>query len=237
MKHLAPLLVLAVFASPAARAADVGDVGIGVGVALSSDLPDPASKGGARFHPGPSLQIPFRYQLAPLARLRLDGRIDLETGHDQVRWQEEIDGQTVDLQSQGHWTMLLAAGLSAGADFTLPVKGPVAPYLGADLGIAWVGTYHSFSGPTEVLLDPTQNHLDNPHNVDPYTSQATFLTDVHGGVDVPVSDGLALWAETGYSVAFLNARELKKTPPALNATRDAYGWNAIRIGAGVLFVF
>jgi hypothetical protein len=133
--------------------------------------------------------------------------------------------------------MFVAVAVSAGADFLLPVPGKVAPYLGADLGVAWVGTFHSFGGPTEVLLDPEQNNLESGSNIDPWTSQATFVTDLHGGVDLPVGERVALWVETGYSVAFLNSRELRKTPPELDATRDPYGWNAFRIGAGVSFVF
>lgn len=237
MQAPVPLTLLAVLVSAPGMAAEPGDLSLGVGVALSVDLPDPVSKGDARFAPGPSLLIPFRWTLVPLARARLGLRADLGTGTDTVRWTEEVDGEPVELQSSGHFAMFVGVTLTAGVDFLLPTPGKVAPYLGADLGLAWVGTYHSFDGATQVLLDPAQNDLDDPGNVDPFTTQWTALTDLHGGVDVPLSEGVALWVETGYSVAFLNSRDLRKTPPELDATRDAFGWNAFRIGAGVSFLF
>jgi len=233
-----PTLAALLLALPARSfAAEPGDLSLGVGAALAIDLPDPASKGDAKFAPGPSLQVPFRWTVVPLARARLDLRVDLATGTDTVRWTETVDGEPVEVQSTGHFAMFVAVGLSAGVDFLIPVKGKVAPYLGADLGVAWVGTFHSFDGATQVLLDPEQNDLDDPNNIDPYTTQWAPLTDLHGGVDVPLSAGVALWVETGYSVAFLNARDLRKTPPELDATRDPYGWNAFRIGTGVSFLF
>lgn len=238
MRRTSTLAVLALVAPSAALAADAGDLSLGVGVALAIDLPDPASKGSARFVPGPSLWVPFRWTVVPLARARLDLRADLAPGGtDTVRWTEEVDGEPVEVHSTGHFAMFVAVGLSAGVDFLIPVKGKVAPYLGADLGVAWVGTFHSFEGATRPLLDPDQNDLDDPGNLDPYTTQWAPLTDLHGGVDVPLSEGVALWVETGYSVAFLNARDLRKTPPELDATRDPYGWNAFRIGTGVSFLF
>ena len=219
-----------------ALAAEPGTLGVGVGAAVVADLPDAVSGSHTRFGPGPGLVVPLRYRVAPMARLRLTPRVDFAAGTDRVRWVQEIDGQPTTFYADGHWAGRFGVSLTGGADLFLPVDtGPVAPYLGAELGGAWVTTWHSFDGPSRVLLDPEQNDLDNPRNVDPYTTQATFLTAVHAGAELAVSEGLALWLETGYSVAFLNARPLEKTPPELQATRDPYGWNAFRVGAGVVF--
>jgi hypothetical protein len=235
MIRSAPLLVPLLALSGVALAAETGDMGVGVGVAMAADLPDKVSKEYAKFGPGPSLQIPFRYQVAPLARFRASARFDLGVGSNRVHWEQEVNGEDVTLYSDDHWAMFVAGGLSVGADFLLPVDSPLIPYLGAEGGVAWVGNYHSFSGSTQVLLDPEQNDLDDSSNIDPWTGQLTLLTEVHLGGDFALSEGLDLWVETGYSVAFLNARELRKTPEELNATRDPWGWNTLRIGAGVVF--
>lgn len=228
-------LVLLAVLTTTAHAAEPGDLSVGVGLSVVADLPDTASGDHTRFRPGPGLALPLRYQLAPLARIRITPRLDLETGTDRVRWEQEIDGEPTSLYADGHWAALFGVSLSAGADLLLPLDLPVAPYLGAELGVASVTTWHSLGGVTQPLLDPEQNDLENPRNVDPYTTQATFLTELHAGADLPVSDRLAIWIETGYSVAFLNARPLRKTPPELKATRDPYGWNAFRIGGGIVF--
>jgi len=235
MIHASPLPALLLALAPSALAAEAKEAGLGLGVAMSADLPDRVSKEYAKFGPGPSLQIPFRYQVAPLARLRATVRFDLGVGSDRVHWEQEVNGETLTLYSDDHWAMFVAGGLGVGADFVLPVDSPLLPYLGAEGGVAWVGNYHSFSGSSRVLLDPEQNDLEDPNNIDPWTGQVTLLTEVHVGGDFALSDALDLWVETGYSVAFLNARALRKTPEELEATRDPWGWNALRIGAGVVF--
>lgn len=228
-----------------ARAADVGDISIGVGAGVAFDLPDRASTLQAGdpvrtvrtgFGPGPLLRIPFRWQVAPLARVRVDADLSLATGQDVVTWTQQIDGEPVDFFDADHFTMALSAGLSVGADLFVPVGDAlIAPYLGADLGGGWMGVYHSFGGRTQVLLDPEQNDLENPNNVDPYTSQAVFLSELHAGAEVAAGTGLAVWLEAGYSVAFVPARDLKKTPTGLNARREPFGYNAVRIAVGLNF--
>ena len=71
--------------------------------------------------------------------------------------------------------MAVGLGLTAGFDVVVPGDLPVSPYVGAVCG-AWIANYHSLGGDTQVLLDPSQNDLDDPGNVDPYTTQVTWLT-------------------------------------------------------------
>ena len=206
---------------------------IGVGLALSSDLPDPVSGDYARFGPGPSLQIPVRVGLAPAANVRATVRADLGTGSDRVTWEQSAGGETHRFYDDDHFAALVAAGATVGPELVFPTSGAVKPTLGAEVGVAWVGTYHALSGPTAILVDPSQNDVNSEGNIDPYSSQAVFLTDVHGGI---LTEGtVGFFAELGYSMAYLGASELKKTPPALKAQREAYGWNAARVGVGVLF--
>lgn len=223
------LLTVSCALSAAALAAEVD---LGVGAALALDMPDRTSKDYARFGPGPSLQIPVRVGLSDYARLRSTLRADFGFGSDRVTWGLEVDGVPLRMASDDHWAMLAAAGLTVGPEVVLPLSGSVRPYLGAEAGGAWVGTYHAFGPEAEILLDPEQNELDNPKNVDPYTTQLAFLTDLHLGATVG-TEGVGGWFELGYSAAFLGARPLNKAPESLDAQREAYGWNPIRLAAGV----
>ena len=230
MRNLLLATAVLLVGSPALAA----DLDVGVGVALAMDLPDASSAEYANFGPGPSLQIPVRIGLSEHARIRSTLRADLGIGSDRVTWALDVDGEQIRLRSDDHWAMFAAAGLTVGPEISLPVDGPVSPYLGAEAGGAWVGTYHSFGGETAVLLDPQENDLNDPGNVDPFTTQLAFLTDAHAGISVG-DEGVGFWAELGYSMAFLPAAELQKSPTNLDARREAYGWNPFRIGAGVKF--
>lgn len=230
MVRVAPLMLALL---PGAALAGPGDFQLGVGLAVSSDLGDKVSGSYAEFGPGPSLQVPLRYHVAPRAWLRGTLRADFGFGSDRVSWVQDVGGEPVTLYDDDHWAMFAMGGATLGADFELPVDA-IDLWIGAEGGIAWVGTYHSLGGPTQVLLDPAHNDLESSSNVDPWTSQATLLTDVHAGGGHALSERVDLWAEIGYSLAFLNRRPLKKTPADLDATRDPWGLNALRIGAGIV---
>ena len=218
----------------AARAADTS---VGVELGLAMDLGDRVSGEYAQFGPGPALRIPVYVALGEAARVRVIGSATLGFGSDRVTWGQYIDGDEVRFYSDEHWAMAAVGALTAGMDATAPWDKALTPYAGVDLGVAWVGTYHSFGEETQLLLDPEQNDLASGSNVDPYTTQATFLTDLHAGVSYDLSDKLALHAETGYSVAFLKAEELRKSPAELSARREAYGWNPVRLGVGLSAAF
>ena len=213
--------------------ANAADIDIGVGAALAMDLPDKVSSEYARFGPGPSFQIPIRIGLAPSARLRTTVRADLGVGSDRVTWGESIDGEEQRFFDDDHFAMFLATGITAGPEIVIPLNAAIEPYFGAEAGVAWIGTYHSLSGPSQRFMDPKENELGDPGNVDPYTSQLAFLSDVNvGGM---TTGDIGAWFELGYSISFVAESALTKSIGSYNARRAAYGWNAARIGAGVNF--
>lgn len=223
----------ALLLAPGAPAlAETGDVSIGIGAAVGMDLPDPVSREYARFGPGAGLQVPVRWSVAPNANVRFNGRADFGgVGTDRVTWAQHIDGETVRFYAQDHWAMMLAGALTAGPELVFPVGSGLAPYLGAAAGVSWVGTYHALGEESLVMFDPAQNDLGDPKNVDPYTSQAAFITDLTLGA--MTRGTTSFWFEAGYSNAWVGARTLQKTIPELDARREAYGWNAARLGLGL----
>jgi hypothetical protein len=209
---------------------------VGAIVAVSADLPDASSKDYVRFGAGPSLQVPIRLELTKVATIRATLRSDFSMGQDRLSWAETVDGIEYRFYDDDHRAFLSVTSFTIGPELYAPIESPVIPYFGAEAGGAIVGTYHSLGGEqyaaTQVLLDPDQNDLSNPRNLDPFTSQMVFVTDFHVGGRIGVSERLAVYVETGYSVAFVAAHPLRKTPEALNAMREAYGWNAFRGGVG-----
>ena len=113
----------------------------------------------------------------------------------------------------------------------------MTPYLGGDVGGLWTGTYHSFGGDTQHLLDPDQNDLDNTNNVDPYTAQVAWLTEFHVGIEKTLGDRIYINFESGYQMAYLGEKSLKKAPTSYDARREAFGWNAVSFGLGLGALF
>jgi len=232
-----PAFLLAFLLVPCVASA--GDVTLGVGIGAGIDLPDAAATAhGTHFGPGPSLALSARYGLGTHARLRATLREDMESGNDRITWGQQIDGQDVRFYDETQKAYLVSTGLTIGADGDFTHGSGFIPYIGAELGIAMVSTYHSnFSDSTAgILIDQSDEKAADTGYLDPYSSQAAFLTDLHLGGRIPVAAGVAAWVETGYSLAFLNASPLKRVPdPSLDARREAYGWNAARLGVGVSF--
>jgi len=225
-------LVALSLASPA-LAASPDAVRVGVEIGASWDLPGSQSTQAAVFSPGPTIAIPLRVALTDQTRLRLAVRGDTATGRDRVTWASPAPGPTVTLYDDDHFAMPVLGTALVGLEVVLPLDTPLEVTLGVDTGVAWVGTFHSLGGATRPLLDPAQNDLQDPNNIDPYTTQLAWMNGVDVGLAVPFGDGLHLTVRTGYSGAFLNARTLQKTPAALDAQRAAYGFNPVRLAVGV----
>ena len=210
---------------------------MGVQVGGVYDFADQASGEHTNFGFGPTLALTYRLHFAEFARARFGLQSHLATGSDRVTWQVEVDGEPMRLHSDEHFAMVVGAGVTAGFDVMVPKEMAITPYFGGDVGVSWFGTYHSLGGETQVLLDPEQNDLDNPNNVDPYTSQFAWVTEFHFGLEKDFGDRVLVHFETGYQMAFLDSQPLKKASEGYDARREAYGWNALRLGLGVAFLF
>ena len=226
------MLLFAAMLVPA-LAAEPGEVRLGVEVGVQSDLSDKTSAEYAEFGLGPVLAIPLSVAITPYARLRTQLRAELGTGTDRVTWTVPVAGEDTPVYADGHWAMAGVGSGSVGLEVLLPLDSPVEVAFGVETGVAWVGTYHSFSGRTAVLLDPGLNDLDDPDNVDPYTSQVVWRNAVDASVAIPVGERLHLSLRTGYAVAYVDSRPLQKSPAALDAQRAAYGWNPLSVTLGL----
>ena len=204
------------------------------GLICPSDIGDPNMKQGAsRMNLGPTLRAPVRLQLHPVVSVRSDAFISFQGGQDRIEW-SQYNG-VVDYQSDDHWTMLSQLGLSVGPEISPWSPEPISVYAGTNIGFAWARHWHSFQGPSAVLLDPEVNNVDSGSNIDPYTDQTVPSVGLHTGVRFKEVLPFAFEVELGYKVAFMREAELKKARPALQAKRTAYGYNPIRVGINAVF--
>lgn len=216
-----------------ALANEPGDVRLGVEFGIQADQGDRVSGDYAQFGAGPVLAVPFTVALTPGTRLRTVLRAETATGTDRVTWNAPVNGSSTALYADGHWAMAAVGSGSVGLEVLLPIRSSVEVSFGLDTGIGWVGTYHSFSDQTRPLLDEDLNDLEDPNNVDPYTSQVVWRNSVDAAVAIPVGERLHLTLRAGYAVAFVDMRPLQKAPEALDAQRAAYGWNPLSATLGL----
>ena len=106
-------------------------------------------------------------------------------------------------------------------------------YGGFGLGGAWVGTFHSFNQETVQLMDAETNDLENPNNLDPYSSQAVLLTELRAGVHW--GDAPRAFVELSLGGAWVGEASLRKTYARYDVQRSAYGWTPVRLVGGVWF--
>ena len=207
----------------------------GGGFDVSTDLGDPGmEQGAAKMGVGPSIRAPFRWAPHPKVSLRSDAFFSMMGGQDRVEW-SQYNGE-ISYHSEDHWTLLTQFGLSVGPEVAPWSAADVSPYLGANIGVAWVRHWHSFDGASAVLLDPNENNLDRGNNIDPFTDQLAPMTGIQAGLRFTDVLPFAFEAELGYNVAFMRRAPLKKARPALDANRAAYGFNPLRIGINAVFV-
>lgn len=221
----------AVESAPATGPGSAGQATVWVGAGVGAFVP--TNTAPAMFSVGPSLRVPLVIERGNV-RFRASLRADTAWGTDRVHWFHTINGAEVRFYDDDHWTLPLVVGGMVGADASIPVGKRGKAYFGADVGPAWVGTFHSFGGPTQALLDPVLNDLEDTWNVDPFTSQVVALTSAHLGFAARTSKSRSVWGELGYTLGNVASAPLARTPAALRAVRDSYGWNGLDVAAGYL---
>jgi hypothetical protein len=218
------------------------EVHAGVGIGVMADLADAASRAGlasepdTRWGPGFSVSVPVRVAVHDLVRLRVDPRLEVAQGVDQLTWDAGVFGVDARAQDDGaHEAWLGLLGLDLGAEVMVPVGGPVRPTLHAAFGLWGVGTFHALRGQSLALLDPAQNDVGDVRNLDPYALQLVPGGIVGAGVQAAVADGVQVGVELSYGGGYARPAALRKAPDALDARREAFAVNPIRATLTVLF--
>jgi len=131
----------------------LSDLETGIGVDFAGDLSNPGlSLSESKIGAGLYLRGPFRWRPGDHIALRADPFVGFLGGHDRVEWTEH--GGAIRYYSDGHWTRVTQVGLMAGPQLDGPSEWSAIPYLGSAFGLSWTRHWHSFSGPSAVLLNP-----------------------------------------------------------------------------------
>jgi hypothetical protein len=193
-----------------------GDVSVGIGGGVASDMADPAvdTAAGARFSLGLGVQLPVRVRVGANSRLRFDLGYQAARGEDRITF--EIDDEVRFLDGQP--AAMNAATAAVGGDLFF---GRTPVYVGAGMGVGLFVVGHAVSGGPPELGENLASRQFAP------------LADAHLGAYQPVGDKVAIWLESGYSMSFLDGRALHTA--GLNAQRAPFGWNAVRLSLGVSY--
>ncbi len=226
MQRLVPLLLAALAAGPA----HAGDVSVGVGVGVSSDLPDAIADGHTRFPAVPEVVVPLRWQPLPLLAARARLRLAAGPGRDRLTWNEYIAGENVRFSDDGAAAVLGVAALTLGLELRGPAHWRLTPLGGVSVGLGVLANWHGLDGELAFLASPL---AQDGQGVGPYTVQAAVISEVHLGVALHVNRTVDLWFETGYSHAALATRSLQNARGGIDSAREAYGWNALAASLGL----
>ncbi len=211
----------------AAAIAFAASVELGATAGVAGDLADDPPAGDGRGSLGPAATLRTRLELGfGPAALRLQVASFTGSGRDTVYWWE--DGWR---SSADHWTWLGGVTVGAGPMVRVPLSPSVQLGGGATGGIMGIGAFHDFGGASQYLLDPKQNDLDDPDNLDPYTIQAVPSAELVASLRV--GRALAAELELGYTLALVPAADLSGTPPESSARRTAFALGAVFIALGV----
>lgn len=204
----------------------------GIGADLSIDLADSAlPEERAGFGPGLSARAPVRFGLAEGVALRVCPRLVRASGWDTVLWQDP--NQDAEISSTGQDATLTGLELSLGPELRIGAArdAAVQPYLGASVGLMWVGIQHSFDGVgAEALTGDSGTQLLR-------ASQLVPGSGAYAGLRWAPSSSFAIELEAGYNVSFLSEVAVEGVTEVQEATVAAFGLNALRVGLGATFSF
>ncbi|MEQ1565016.1 MAG: hypothetical protein ABMA64_05215 [Myxococcota bacterium] len=202
---------------------------LGLGGALVLDRPDTSDQElVTRLGPGFEALVPYRYPLGPIASLRVTGAASFAAGDGLVTALRPGIGTPTDVIPM---RTLMVAG-TVGPEIRLMQQGGVIPYLTGGVGLAGVVAWFAHADHPE-WFDPTkydQDDLDD--RTKPGLHTRTIVPTSNLAVGAHLGEG---WVELGYELSFLDRTRLRRSSDALEPTREAFGWNAIRIGAGYTF--
>lgn len=210
-----------------AAIAFAASVELGATAGVAGALADDPPEGDGRASLGPAGTLRTRLEVGfGAAALRFQVASFTGPGRDTVYWWEEGWQASAD-----HWTWLGGVTVGAGPMVRVPLSRSVQLGAGATGGIMGIGAFHDFGGRTQYLLDPKQNDLDDPDNLDPYTIQAVPSAELV--TSLRVGRRLAAELELGYTLALVPAADLSGTPPESSARRTAFTLGAVFIALGV----
>lgn len=241
---------LAVGAFAAEPSDNTASVGIGAGVGY--EFPDKFGEfgWGARCAPeigeartcalpAIHLSVPLRFPLSSYSSLRVSITPSFGVGEDEWSWNIGPN----DRVSQRTRAFLGTLPATVGPELNIPIEGPLRPYLGGGLGLAFAGVFHSRVKQADLFgskytacdLVQTTAALDDcaaePNGaLSPYVLQPAFAGDLFLGVQTG-----SIWLELAYSLQYLPKHRLVGAleGETYDVKREPINWNGLFFSVGI----
>jgi len=227
-------IFFAVFVSSSA-AADRG-LSIGFLPGAAVDLGTNHDDLYADWNPGFAYSVPVWLEMHPSVALRFEVSGVLSTGTDRLYWTETHENTNVAYYQDVESAYLVTTEAYVGPEVRLARReAGLVPSIGASAGFRHIQTHHDIE--SDAAAHIRQWNRDNDADVRPYTLQLAPAVQVGLGFTWLSKQRLAVRAEMGYTVSFVEARPLVQAESSAVASRAAYGLRLLRLGAGVSMRF
>jgi hypothetical protein len=165
-----------------------------------------------------------------------DGQWELGEHPDPLRVDEDGDGEfdRDSVRRLGHMGVF-ALTTSLYYELTIPrsrLMRIFQPYVGIGLMQMWVYTWSDIQSAEVFLIDNPDNDVDDPDNVDPFSTQYVPGLDVFGGFHFNVGTSFRVSLELGYLRAEVKPAELRRATEGFDARHDGYMLSMFRFGGG-----
>jgi hypothetical protein len=230
------LLFLFVGLTGQPAAASERPISVGFMPSVAFSLGSATDELSAQWDTGFAYTVPLRVELHPNVALRAEWSGIVTTGSDRLFWDEVYDGATVAYYVDVDAAYLITLGAFVGPELTLSQKETgVFPTFGVGVGARNVQTHHEIAGEAAAHIRQ-YNHTEGT-DIRPYTSQLVPAAQAFVGGVWRSSGSLALRAEIGYTVSFVEARPLVGANSTAVVARGAYGLRMLRLGVGASMRF
>jgi len=190
----------------------------------------------AEWNPGFAYTVPIWLEMHPNVALRFEVSGVLSTGSDRLYWTESHDSTDVAYYQDVESAYLVTTEAYAGPEVRLARReAGLVPTIGASAGVRHIQTHHDIE--SDAAAHIREWNRDNDADVRPYTLQLAPAVQVGFGLTWLSRQRLAVRAEMGYTVSFVEARPLVQAESSAVANRAAYGLRLLRLGVGASMGF
>lgn len=174
---------------------------------------------------GYAVELPVLFEMTDLVSLRLAmGHLRADAAS-RLTWSNAVDGEDIRFFEDGV-ALVSQSKFTTGVEVSIPLK-LVEPTLSVSVG----GGLMKAMEYGETFANPTLAAIEA---VEPTASSLALLTEVNLGIRRSLSPHVALFVQTGYSVATVSETNISTSNPALNLRRESIGLNTAHLGLGVM---
>jgi hypothetical protein len=147
----------------------------------------------------------------------------------------------VDAQRRPAHVAMFALTVGGGYEVTIPnveFFRVFQPFIGGSVVVGWVYVWPDLGIDEAVILDPNENNLGDPDNIDPWSSQGPEVGgEVYGGFHINPNEVFRFVFEAAYLNLHVEKAFLTKATEGFEAEHLAFTLSQFRFGWGIEFKF